>query len=196
LTDVGPTLDNGGKPNVGPTWRQWATLRWANVGFRRRANDPNARRPNMPCLTSAQRPASTIYNTIPQVVHVGQTFNNLPCDTHQTVVWKKIVAINLLGKIYKFRWNVRDIQKNKVSELQYNLLLYMVYIYFNNWIKQDTRTIVHKYFQNRRRMLQSVQISTKLFFLTKPYQCIWVPSLVRFRCVSHVSWLNWNTIRQ
>ena len=43
------------------------------------------------CLTSAQRPASTIYNTIPPVVHVGQTFNNLPCDTHQTVVWKKIV---------------------------------------------------------------------------------------------------------
>ena len=42
-------------------------------------------------------------------------------------------SINLLGKIYKFRWNVRDIQKNKVSELQYNLLLYMVYIYFNNW---------------------------------------------------------------
>jgi hypothetical protein len=25
-------------------------------------------------------------------------------------------SINLLGKIYKFRWNVRDIQKNKVSE--------------------------------------------------------------------------------
>ena len=43
------------------------------------------------CLTSAQRPASTIYNNIPPVVHVGQTFNNLPCDTHQTVVWKKIV---------------------------------------------------------------------------------------------------------
>jgi hypothetical protein len=44
-------------------------------------------------------------------------------------------SINLLGKIYKFKWNVRDIQKNKVSELQYNLLLYMVYIYIyiNNW---------------------------------------------------------------
>ena len=42
------------------------------------------------CLTSAQRPASTIYNNIPPVVHVGQTFNNLPCDTHQTVVWKKL----------------------------------------------------------------------------------------------------------
>ena len=42
-------------------------------------------------------------------------------------------SITLLGKIYKFRWNVRDIQKNNVSELQYNLLLYMVYIYINNW---------------------------------------------------------------
>jgi hypothetical protein len=44
-------------------------------------------------------------------------------------------SITLLEKIYKFRWNVRDIQKNNVSELQYNLLLYMVYIYIyiNNW---------------------------------------------------------------
>jgi hypothetical protein len=52
-------------------------------------------------------------------------------------------SINLLGKIYKFRWNVRDIQKNKVSELQYNLLLYMVYIYIyiSNWCLLSIATI-------------------------------------------------------
>jgi hypothetical protein len=60
-------------------WRQWATLRWANVGFRRRANDPNARRP-----TSAQRSVA-IWEDISQQNHQGQpkllTTICQPCST-------------------------------------------------------------------------------------------------------------------
>jgi hypothetical protein len=83
--DVGPTLDNGGiglaygcKPTVGPTWHQWATLQCANVGFRRRANDPNARRP-----TSAERSVAIWiwtywYALIAQVVVNPTTIRSRP----------------------------------------------------------------------------------------------------------------------
>jgi hypothetical protein len=52
---------------------------------------------NRPCLTSAQRPASTIYNTIPQVVHV-------PTSAQRSVaIWD--VSLTATGRnCEQFRW--------------------------------------------------------------------------------------------